>query len=200
MRSGERRCAVGGQLVLQQAAQIGEHPAQAGIVELRSDARIDRNVFVFDVEGDTVAFPLLADIAQGILGAALVELVEYDQLGKIEHVDFFQLTRRAEITGHDIHGEIDQIDDLAVALTDTGRLDDHQIKAQPLEGADAVDQHCVGCRMLTTGCHRTHKDALGAQRVHADAVAEQCTTGATTRRVHGDYGNAHFRECRQEAV
>src|SRR3546814_4453977 len=68
-------------LLAQQAAQVGEHPADAGVVELAGDGRVDGDVFVGGLERDAVALPLLADVAQGIFRAALVVLVEHDQLG-----------------------------------------------------------------------------------------------------------------------
>src|SRR5690606_9513502 len=188
------------ELLAQQAAQVREHPGDAGVVELAGDGRVDRHVLVGDLELHVVALPLLAHVAQRVLGAALVELVEHDELGEVEHVDLLELARGAEVAGHDVHREVDQVHDLRVALADAGGLDDHQVVAQRLEEADAVLQHHVGGGVLAAGGHGAHENALAAQRVHADAVAQQRAAGAAAGRVHRDHGDAHLREVGQEAV
>src|SRR5690606_15284298 len=86
----------------QQSAQVGEHPAHAGDVELAGDRRIHRHVFVGRLERDAVALPLLADVTQGVFGAALVVLVEHDQLGVVDHVDLLELAGGAVVAGHDV--------------------------------------------------------------------------------------------------
>jgi hypothetical protein len=75
-----------------------------------------------------VALPLLAHVAQRVLGAALLELVERDQLGEVEHVDLLELARRAVLARHHVHRHVDEVDDLRVALADAGRLDDDRSK------------------------------------------------------------------------
>src|SRR3546814_13442605 len=52
-----------------QPAQVDEHPADARVVELAGDGRVDRDVLVLGLERDAVALPLLADVAQGVFGA-----------------------------------------------------------------------------------------------------------------------------------
>ena len=189
-----------GALPAQQPAQVGEHPADARIVELAGNGRIDRYVLVLDVERDPVALPLLAHVAQRILGAAAVVLVEHDQLGVVEHVDLLQLTGRAVVGGHHVHREIDQVHDLRVGLADAGGLHDHQVEVQRLQVADAILEHRIGGHVLAAGGHRSHVHAVAAQRVHADAVAQQRTPAAAPGRVHRDHGNTHGREAGQETV
>ncbi len=53
--------------------------------------------------------------------------------------------------------------------------------------------------VLATRGHGTHVDAMTAQRIHADAVAEQGTAAAATRGIDGEHGDAHLREGEQEA-
>src|SRR5690606_2438760 len=144
--------------------------------------------------------PLLAHVAQRVLGAALVELVEHDQLGEVEHVDLLELARGAEGAGHDVHRGVDQVHDLRRPRAAAGGLDAHPVVAQRLEEADAVLQHDGGGRVLAAGGHGAHEDALAAQRVHADAVAQQRAAGAAAGRVHRDHGDAHLREVGEEAV
>src|SRR3546814_18558498 len=79
------------QLLAQQPAQIDEHPADAGVVELAGDRRVDGDVFIGGLERDAVALPLLADVAQGVFRAALVVLVEHDQFGEVEHVELLEI-------------------------------------------------------------------------------------------------------------
>ena len=76
-----------------------------------------------------ISLPLFANISKRIFSATLVVFVEHDEIGKINHVDFFKLACRAIFTGHHVNREIHKIDDFAVALADTGRLDNHQVVA-----------------------------------------------------------------------
>ncbi|MCW0416172.1 hypothetical protein NB689_001926 [Xanthomonas sacchari] len=200
-----RRRASGGiglrrQLVAQQATQIDEHPAHTRVVELAGDGRIHRHRLVLQLERRAVAPPLLAHVAQRVLGAAPVVLVQHHQFREVEHVDLLQLARRTVVAGHHVHREIHQIDDLRIALADTGGLHDHQVVADRLQQRDAVLQHPVGSGVLAPRGHRTHVHARAAQRVHADAVAEQRAAGAAPARVDRDHRDAHLREAGQEAV
>ena len=188
------------EFVVQQAAQIAEHPAHARIIELRGDGRIHRHVLVFHLERHAVALPLLAHVAQGVFRAASVEFIQYHQLGVIEHVDFFQLAGRAEVGGHHIHGEIDQIDDFGIALSDTGGFHDDQIEALPLQAGDGVFQHGIGGHVLAAGRHRAHEQIRRAQAVHTDAVAQQGAAAAAAGRIDRNHRDAHARETLQETV
>ncbi len=123
-----------------------------------------------------VAPPLLAHVAQRILGAALLELVDHDQVGEVEHVDLLELARGAVLARHHVDREVDQIDDLGVALADAGRLDHDQVEPGELEQRDRVGEHGAGGEMLAARRERAHEDALVRQAVHADAVAEQRAT------------------------
>ena len=124
------REAVNTELLSDVPAELDEHPANAWIVELTGDRRVDRNLVVGRRERRVIAFPLLADISQGIFGPTLVVLVQDDEVREIEHVDLLELARGAVIAGHDVDGEIHEIDDLAIALSDTRGLDDDQVEAQ----------------------------------------------------------------------
>ena len=188
------------EFVVQQTAQIAEHPAHARIVELRGDGRIHRHVLVVHLERHAVAFPLLAHIAKGVFRAAPVEFIEHHQLGVIEHVDFFQLAGRTEVGRHHIHREIDQIDDFGIGLTNSSSFHDDQIEALPLQAGDGVFQHGIGGHVLAAGGHRAHEQVRRAQAVHPDTVAQQGAAAAPTGRIDRNHRDAHVREMLQEAV
>ena len=187
------------QFLAHQPAQVGEHPGHARVVELAGDGRVDRHVLVFHSERGAVALPLLAHVAQRVFGTALVELVEHDQFGEVDHVDLLQLAGGAVVAGHHVHREVDQVDDLRIALADAGGLHDHQVVRLALQEIDAVVQHDAGGGVLAARGHRTHVDAVAAQRIHADAIAQQRTAGTTARGIDREHGNAHFGERVQEA-
>ena len=84
-----------------------------------------------------IALPLLAHVAQAVLGAALLELVEHDHVGEVEHVDLLELARRAVVAGHHVQRQVDEVDDLGVRLADAGGLDDDQVEARELVQLDA---------------------------------------------------------------
>ncbi len=187
------------QLVPHQAAQVHKHPCDAGIIELAGDGRIDRHLVILELELDAVALPLLAHVAQRVLGAALVELVEHDQFREIDHVDLFELAGRAVVAGHHVHREIDEIDDLGIGLADACGLDDDEVVGLALEECHAVLQHGTRRGMLASRRHRAHEHAMAAQGIHADAIAQQRTAGTAPGRIDREHGDAHLRERVQEA-
>ena len=161
------------QLFRQLTTQLGEHPADARIIELAGDRWVDRNIFIRRLECDVIALPLLANVTQRVLCAALVVFVEDNQIGKVEHVDFFELARCTVIAGHDVNREIDQVDDLTVALADARCLNNDKIETERLEEMNLVRQHLAGRKVLPSRCNRAHVDAFGAQRIHANTIAQQ---------------------------
>ena len=113
----------------QQPAHVPEHPVDAGVLELAGDRRVDGHVLVGGPERQPVSAPLLADVAQRVRPAAAIELVQHDDVGEVEHVDLLELAGRAVVRGHHIDREVDQIDDLAVALPDAGGLHQDHVEA-----------------------------------------------------------------------
>ena len=53
-----------------------------------------------------VALHLLAHVAQRVLGAAAVELVDRHEIGEVEHVDLLELARGAEFRRHHVERRI----------------------------------------------------------------------------------------------
>ena len=103
----------------------------ADVVELAGDRAVNRQLLVGRIEQMTVAPVLLAYVAQSIFGAAFLHFVQCDQVGEVEHVDFFQLGRRTELAGHDVEREITDLNNPCIALTDTAGFDDDQVKRRP---------------------------------------------------------------------
>ena len=177
----------------QQPTDVPEHPVDAGILELAGDRRVDRHVLVRGLEGQAVATPLLADVAQRVPAAAPVELVQHDHVGEVEHVDLLELAGRAVVRGHHVDRKVHQVDDLAVALADAGGLHEDHGEPGRLQQGDRVAQHLARGAVLPAGRHRAHEGALAAQAVHADAVAEQGAAGAPPGRVDRQQGDPHLK-------
>ena len=59
------------------------------------------------LEARAVAPPLLAHVAQRVLRAAAVGLVQHDEVGEVEHVDLLELRRRAVLGRHHVDREVD---------------------------------------------------------------------------------------------
>jgi hypothetical protein len=146
-----------------------------------------------------VAPPLLAHVAQAVLGAALLGLVEHDEVGIVEHVDLLELARGAILARHDVQRQVDHVDDLGVRLADASRLHDHQVEAARLVEMDHLAQHGGSRQVRAPRGERAHVDVVGGETIHADAVAEQRTAAAPPRRIHRDHGDLQLGEGTCEA-
>src|SRR5581483_98152 len=187
-------------LFIQCPAQCREQPVHPRIVEAAGDGRIHRHFGIGDPRLlGMVAPPLLAYIAQAVLRAALLTLVQDDEVRKVDHVDLFELTRRPVLAGHDIERQIDEIHDLGVRLTDAGCLDHDEIEACGLVELDDLPQDCGGRQMLPPGCERAHEDRLAGKAVHADPIPQERPATAPPCRIHGDHGDLPAGELAYEA-
>ena len=181
-------------------AQLGKHPADTRIIELARNSRVDGNIFVCRIERGVIALPLFSDIAQRIFGAAFVVFVENNKVREVQHINFFQLARCTVLAGHYVGGEINEVNNLTITLPDTGCLDDDQVEAERLEIADVIAKHFARGEMLAARCHRAHEYSIGAQRVHANAIAEQCATCPATCWIHGKNRDIHVWKTGQESI
>ena len=86
------------------------------VVEARGHGAKHGHLFCGHGPGFFVALNLFGHITQGIAGAFAVKLVDGHKLGKVEHVDFFQLAGCAKLGRHHIHGHIYVRHDGGVAL------------------------------------------------------------------------------------
>ena len=181
-------------------AEFHEHPADAGIIELAGNGRVHRHFVVTNVERDVVSFPLLADVAQGVFGAPLVEFIEHDQIGEVEHVDLLELAGGTVITGHHVDREIHEIHDLAVALPDAGRLHDDEVEAERLEEQDVVAKHLARRKVLPARRNRTHEHPVRPQGIHSNTVTQQGAARAPPRRIHRKHGDMHLGVTADESI
>ncbi len=145
-------------------------------------------------EGLAVALHLLGHVAQGVLRALAVELVDRHELGEVEHVDLLELAGGAELGRHDVHRHVHQRHDGRVALADAGGLDDHQVEAGRLAGGDHVGQRRRDLAAEVARGERAHEHPRAlpprVDGVHADAVAQQRAAALAARGVDRDHGHA----------
>ena len=175
------------------------HPRDPWIAESARDRRVHRHLVVAQRKGDTVAAPLLAHVAQRVLTTAPVELVQYDERGEVEHVDLLELARGAVLGRHHVEREIDEVDDLRVALADACGLDDHDPEPLcPQERHGRPEGRARG-DVLAAGGEGAHERPLAAQAVHPDPVAEECAAGAPAGRVDRDDGDRELGEPLEQA-
>jgi hypothetical protein len=161
----------------------------AVVVETRRHGAEHRHVVGLLAETLAVALVLLAHVAQRILGALAVELVDGDEVGEVEHVDLLQLAGGTELGRHDVERNVDQRHDRRVALADAGGLDHDQVEAGHLAGGDHVGQGLGDFAAGVARRQRAHVDVRMLDRVHADAVAQQRAAGALARGVDRDHGD-----------
>ena len=112
----------------------------AVVVEARGHGAEHRHAVGRLREQLAVALVLLAHVAQRVLGALAVELVDGDEVGEIEHVDLLELAGGAEFRRHHVERDVDQRHDGRVALADARGLDHDQIEAGDLAGGDHLGQ------------------------------------------------------------
>ncbi|EKD36563.1 MAG: hypothetical protein ACD_75C01462G0002 [uncultured bacterium] len=78
----------------------------AVVVEFGGDGAVNREILRGFFPFFAVALDLLADIADRVVTALFLELVDNDDVGIVKHVDLFQLRRRAVFAGHDVDRNI----------------------------------------------------------------------------------------------
>src|SRR5690606_11105715 len=108
------------------------------IVKLAGNGAINRHLFPVFVKSLMVSLILLLYVPERIGSALLVEFVNGDEVGKVEHIDFFQLGGCPIFWRHDIEAQIAIFRDLRIALTDAGCLQDYEVKTCIFEYIDGV--------------------------------------------------------------
>src|SRR5204862_433478 len=164
------------------------------VVEARSDGAVYRHLLGGAVEELAVALDLLANVPQRVLAALAVELVDGDEVRKIEHVDFLELARRAVLGRHHVERSIDERHDRRIALADTGGLHEHEVESGDLAGRNDFGK-ALGDFAL--GAARPHR-ARGARARHDRRPARADTGGLHTPEV--DSGDLAGRNALGKAV
>ena len=172
----------------------------AVVVEFGGDGAVHGHLLRRDFKGVAVALHLFADIAYGIFAAALLEFIDHHDIGKIEHVDFFKLRGGAEFGGHDIHGNVRQVDDLGIALTDPGGFGNDQVEPGGLGDLNDVGQGLGDFGMRPAGGQRAHVHPFTADGIHADAVAQKGAAGFAAGGIGTDDGHPDIGQVVQHAL
>ncbi len=170
---------------IQNAMIEGRHPV---VIEFGGDGAVNGHVIGMFIKCCAISLNLLADIAQGIFTTPFFKLVHHDEIGKIEHIDLFQLGCGPEFTGHHINGHIRLIGDERVALTDTGGFGDNQVKPGRLGHGDRVWEGSGQFGIRTAGGQRTHIDPGVIDGIHADPVPQQGPAGFASGGIAADDG------------
>ena len=170
----------------QQPGHVLVERGDAVVVEGGGAGPEDGHVLRPRAERLPVADQLAGHVAEGVGAAAPLELVDRHHVGEVQHVDLFQLGGRAELGRHHVQRDVGQRHDRRVALPDPRRLQDHQVVAGRLAGADDgldVVRQLVGA----AGGQRAEEQVVAVEGVHPDPVAEQRPAAAPVGRVDGQH-------------
>ena len=108
------------------------------VVELRSDRTKYRHLIHLGFEQFMIPLELLTHVAQSIQSTALIKLIQSHHIGKIEHIDLFQLRRCTIFWRHDVQSHIAVLGDHGIALTNSAGLHHDQIIARHLQNAHRI--------------------------------------------------------------
>ena len=172
----------------QQPVHVLVQRGDAVVVEGGGAGAEDGHVLRPRAERLPVADQLAGHVPEGVGGTAPVELVDRDGVGEVQHLDLFQLGRRAELGGHHVQRDVSQRNDPRVALPDPGRLQDHQVISRRLAGADDgldILRQLVG----PPGGQRPEKQVVPVEGVHPDPVTQQRAAGPPPGRVDREHGH-----------
>ena len=128
----------GGFAALEQGSQALPQAIHAWVGELAGHRGDDGQVFIRSIEHVPVAAHLLADGPQCIFAATLLELVQHDEVGDVEHLDLLQLRVRAEFRGHHVEGVVGHGRDGVTALADAAGLAEDEVEADRLRHLDGA--------------------------------------------------------------
>ena len=171
----------------------GDGVVQGGhavVIKARGDGAEHRHLLGARAEGLAVALDLLAHVAQRVLRALAVELVDRHEIGEVEHVDLLELARGAELRRHHVKRNVGVRHDGRIALADAGRLDDDQLEPRCLARGDGVAERSRQRAPRLARGKRAHEDPRLVDRIHADAVAQQGAAGFPARRVDRQHRDA----------
>ena len=116
---------------------------------------------------------LLPHVAQRVVAALAVKLVDGHGVGEVQHVDFLELAAGAELRSHHIERYVHMGDDGGITLADARGLRDDQIETRQFAGGKDLAEAPGHLAAGRAGGQGSHIDALAVDRIHADAVTEQ---------------------------
>ena len=100
-----------------QSAKEAVHPR---VVELTGDGAFDWHFRSGGVPEVVVTLNLFLHIPQGILSPSFIKFVHRDEVGKVQHINFFELGCGPVFRRHNIERNIAVINDFGIALADAG--------------------------------------------------------------------------------
>jgi hypothetical protein len=188
------------QLARSERETFGDQPRGDGVVEGRDAVVVEARGLGAEHghlvgllrEHLAVALVLLAHIAQRVLRALAVVLVDRHEVGEVQHVDLLELARGAEFRRHHVERGVHERHDGRVALADARGLHQHEVEAREPAGRDHLGQRRRDLLAGIARGERAHVDVRVVDRVHADAVAQQRAAGALARGIDGDDGDAQL--------
>jgi hypothetical protein len=124
-----------------------------------------------------IALILFAYVVEGVKRSGLVEFIDGDQIGVVEHVDLFELRSRSVFGGHYIKAEIGIIQDGSVALAGACGFEDNEIVSRLFADVDGFLHVFAQCPVALAGGQAAHIGSGAGDGVHPDAVAEQGSAG-----------------------
>ena len=139
-----------------------------------------------------VSGPLPADLAEGVVGASAVELVDGHHIGQLQHVDLLELGGCTVLRCHHVERDVGDLDHGGITLADAGGLHDDQVESG--RSARRHDQGESG-RQLGRGApggHGPEEDAGSVDGVHPDPVPEQGASAPAPGGVHGQHGDGEL--------
>ena len=182
----------GGFAALEQGSQALPQAIHARVGELAGHRGDDGQVLIWSIEHVPVAAHLLADGPQGVFAAALLELVQHDEISDIEHLDFLELRVGAEFRGHHVEGVVGHGRDGVTALADAAGFAEDEVEADRLGHLDGAVEVIRNLRARAAARQRAHEQVVVGECVHADAVAQQGAAGALSCGVHAQQADLEF--------
>ena len=155
----------------------------AAVVELARDRRVHRHGLRWLREARVGALIRLAHVAQRVRAARLVVFVHHDHVRQIDHLDLLELGLGAELRRHHIHGQIRQIRDRRIRLSDAARLDQDEVEAERLAEHDGLVEGFTDLAARSARGERAHEHALAIERVHPDPIAQKRPAGPALCRI-----------------
>src|SRR5688572_16560299 len=140
------------------------------VVELRGDGAENRNIVVGSVPELVVALVLFFHVADSIEGAALVEFVQSNDVGEIQHIDLFQLRGRTVFRRHHVQAGIGMLDNFGVTLANAGRFQDDQVEVGGFYDVYGVLHVFAQSQVALSGGQGTHINPLVRNGIHPDTV------------------------------